>query len=198
MNDEDLNKFAYQWVDSALDRYTDAEPRPGYETRLLATIRAAERPGRRAWWIWAPVAAAAAVIIATIVLSTTHRDRSRVPDIANVTPTRTQSPSVPQQQPSTVPPTGEKTVTVARKRPTTPHASVNEVQVVAVATNTTAPPKQPQFPTPAPLSEQERLLLAYVRNTPAQEIQTVIAQKEAFQRHVDSLGIPEEQEKDER
>jgi hypothetical protein len=59
-------------------------------------------------------------------------------------------------------------------------------------------PKQSQFPTPEPLSEQERLLLAYMRATPREEIDNVIAEKRAFQKHVDSLGVPEEQEKSDR
>ena len=62
----------------------------------------------------------------------------------------------------------------------------------------TAQPRQPKFPTPAPLTEQERLLLAYVRATPKAEIENVIAEKQAFQKHVDSLGVPEEQEKSNR
>jgi hypothetical protein len=73
--------------------------------------------------------------------------------------------------------------------------------VLAVAPKSPRPdaaPKLAQFPSPAPLNEQERLMLAYVRNTPQREIENVIAEKQAFQKLVDSLGVPEEQEKSDR
>jgi len=148
--------------------------------------------------VWGALGAAAAVIIVVIALNVVPSDKSRVPEMANVTPAKTQSPSATQQPPSIPAPRVGNSVTVAHRRPTVRHESPNSAHVVAAAVTPAATPKQPQFPTPAPLSEQERLLLAYVRNTPAQEIQTVIAQREAFQRHVNSLGVPEEQEKDER
>jgi hypothetical protein len=211
MNDEQKKKdeFAERWIDSALDRYTDAEPRLGFETRLLASI-AVERERRPRWhamWMWAASGAAVAVLTALIVLSVSHRQntvsrqntaKSDPPSGASGQPTtgeRGGATVLPKSQaPQTSDDAGAQQVATYRppRRPTV--RPTNQPSLTVASTQ----PRQAQFPTPAPLSEQERLLLAYVRATPKEEIENVIAEKQAFQKHVDSLGVPEEQEKSDR
>ena len=213
MNDEERNKLTERWIDSALDHYTDAEPRPGYETRMLAAITAKrdERPRWRTLWMWAAMAAAVAVIVAVMALSVGRK--SETPQVANSqgTGNREQGiekvkPGTGNREPGTAEGTGNreqgtgKSVTLAGTRPhrSIPHTAIAPTGGSSTSVALASTPKQPQFPTPAPLNEQERLLLAYVRNTPQQEMETVIAQKRAFEKHVESLGTPEEQEKDDR
>jgi negative regulator of sigma E activity len=210
MNDDQKKKdeFAERWIDSALDRYSDAEPRPGFETRLLASIAAEreKRPRWRAMWMWAALGAAAAVLIAVIALNVSHRQntgnaqniaKANRPAGASAQSTTGSSvaPTVPpkRQRPQMAENSGARQM-ASHRRGITPQRKSGPRLALA----STAPPKQPQFPTPAPLSEQERLLLAYVRATPKAEIENVIAEKQAFQKHVDSLGVPEEQEKSDR
>jgi type VI protein secretion system component VasF len=198
MNDEQRDKSAERWLDSALDRYSDAEPRPGFETRLLATITCErERRTRKArLWTWAAVTvAAAAVVVIVVGLSMGRHTDERPAMVANT------SPAAANEVPPQPTPNAGTTLThaagpdhsIARK----PVPRIARPPAVVAAANRSVP-KQPQFPTPAPLSEQERLLLAYVRYTPKQEIEAVLEQKQAFEKHVDELGVPQEQEKNER
>src|ERR1700761_8576215 len=88
--------LAERWLDSALDRYTDAEPRPGFETRLLASV-AAERSKRPRWnlrWHWIAIAATAAVAIAVLALSIVHRHEHATPRVAQVSPAHVQGNGV--------------------------------------------------------------------------------------------------------
>jgi hypothetical protein len=211
MNDEQKKKdeFAERWIDSALDRYTDAEPRLGFETRLLASIEAEreKRPRWHAMWMWAASGAAVAVLIAVIALNVSHRQNpANTPNVAkanrsagasgqSTTAERGEATVLPKgQSPHTSNHSGAQQVATYRpaRRPTV--RPTNQPNLAVASTQ----PRQAQFPTPAPLSEQERLLLAYVRATPKEEIENVIAEKQAFQKHVDSLGVPEEQEKSDR
>jgi hypothetical protein len=172
---------------------------------MLARVAEARerRPRWRTMWIWAAVAAAAVVVL-VVSLSVGRKSEVNAPPIARSNAPRnentTSATAVPPTtaRPATTPnaSAGER---VASKRKM-PAITKSETLMVASATGarSTAEPKQPQFPTPAPLNEQERLLLAYVQSTPKQEIETVIAQKQAFQEEFDKLGVPEEQEKRDR
>jgi hypothetical protein len=198
MNKDEQEKRAEQLLEAALKRYADAEPRPGLETRLLATI-AAERPEReqnrgwRAWWTWAAVAAVALIAIAITVAVTRESKQPLTRVIAQRAPV--------QQRPApSVTPSDQQQV-AAVKVPTkgTPRAPriTTAPVLVAHSSGRSAPaPKRPQFPTPEPLTEQERLLLAYARATPKLEIETVIAQREQFEKN--GFGVSEEQEKSDR
>ena len=72
--DPKLDQRLDQWLDDALAGYTAADPRPGLEQRITATLRSEDRaPARRRWWIiFAPAVAALAVLAVTISL---HQDR---------------------------------------------------------------------------------------------------------------------------
>jgi hypothetical protein len=212
MNDDQKKKdeFAERWIDSALDRYSDAEPRPGFETRLLASI-AAERersPRWRGMWMWAALGAAAAVLIAVIALNVSHRQNTgNAQNIAkanrpagvsdqSTTASSVTPPTRPEgERPQMAENSGARQL--ASHRPAR-RGTARNTSEARLALASTAQPRKPQFPTPAPLSEQERLLLAYVRATSKQEIETVIAQKQAFEQEFNKLGVPEEQEKSDR
>jgi hypothetical protein len=193
MKNEDQEKRAEHLAEAALKRYADCEMRPGFETRLLATI-AAERERRRSrklMWIWLPVGALAVIAIAITLLTTRSTRQPNAPLIANHH--RSANPPVTTQPPPDRATAPQAIVTSRANRPRATRNSTEQVIVAHAIQRDTAAPKRPQFPTPAPLSEQERLLLAYVRRTPQQEVQTVIAQREQFEKI--GFGLSEEQEK---
>ena len=72
MADQDNEKRLDQLLDSLLTTYSDVQPRPGLETRILATVRAQVPQSSRQWgiaWIWAGAVittlALAAVLLVT-------------------------------------------------------------------------------------------------------------------------------------
>jgi hypothetical protein len=141
-------------LDSLLANYSSAEPRPGLETRILANLR--EATGREApagWWtfrwLWAGAVAAAAIIVAALLLGG-HR---RVTQPNNIV-VHTQQP-LPQQL--SLPRTADRPAPPRLKR----FVPLRPLDAGL------APSQRPQmFPTPTPLSEQERLMFTYLANTP--------------------------------
>ena len=68
MNDENVQLDTL--IDRALASYTPAEPRPGLEQRILASVAAASRPRTWGWRpAWALAAAVALVAVAAIPLA---------------------------------------------------------------------------------------------------------------------------------
>jgi len=148
-------------LDSLLANYSSAEPRPGLETRILANLREAEeKKASQGWWdfkwIWAGTVAAA-IIVVVVLISGRHRVE---PPTHVMVKTR---PAVPQPeiQPQ-APGARNETVRIRPRKalaPTRPHNA-------ALALNE----RPAVFPTPTPLSEQEKLLLSYLAGTPREEI----------------------------
>ena len=178
MAEQDNEKQLDQLLDSLLSRYSDAQPRPGLETRILATVRAQageqKRSGWRQIWIWA--GAAAAIAIVTAIMMMNHSAR-RIPD----TPTIANTPQ-PTVMPPKNPPAEHQRVAERPLQPRRPQrAPQQQVRPVMVAQSHEAV-RQEVFPTPAPLSDQERMLLGYLAGTPRQEI---IAQSKPDQPSLD-------------
>jgi hypothetical protein len=168
-------------LDAALAKYAAVEPRAGLEGRVLANLRAGGgRAAQRWWWRWS-VASAAVAITAVLIVATTLAWRSGKP-----------SPPALANHSSTMP--------HAAKHPTTPVvANGRENQVRGnrarpqqrVATRRTtahrpqsivasAPPKLDRFPSPQPLSEQEKILASYVEKYPEEAVLLARARTEAL------------------
>jgi hypothetical protein len=148
-------------LDSLLANYSSAEPRPGLETRILANLREAEeRKASQGWWnfkwLWAGVVAAI-IIVAALLIGGRHRVAPPTHVIVKT------SPAIPQPeiQPH-APAVRNETV---RIRPRKSLASTRP-QSAALALNE----RPAVFPTPTPLSEQEKLLLSYLAGTPREEV----------------------------
>jgi hypothetical protein len=155
MEDNSIDRL----LERALDTYSSAGPRPGLEQRVAA--RALGEPARRPfrWLGWAAIPALAAAVWTVIAIA-----------IPRVPP----PPAAPATR-----------VFMAASVPPLPPPAVAAVRRAAHPRRQEALPKRPVFPTPAPLSGEERILLAFAthspeeaaeafRETPPQKIQPIV------------------------
>lgn len=138
-------------LNTALARYASVEPRAGLEERILANLRSEPtRVSHRAWWRWSVAAALMAVVLVVVALVW----RSGKPTIAAKHPSTLQGAIQP-----------EIMAAAARSNEghggrTSPHRkTVHRANAPAFAE---VHPKLDQFPSPQPLSEQEKILANYV------------------------------------
>jgi len=142
-------------LDAVLAKYASVEPREGLEERILASLRAAEtRPAHRSWWNWGFATALAAVLIVAAAVVSRWNKQPHQP-IAVHPPTLKQAPVAPYEahrDENTTPP--QKSL----RHHTLQHWQAREIVAPG--------PKLDVFPTPLPLSEQEKILAAYVARYP--------------------------------
>jgi hypothetical protein len=176
-----------QWLDSALREYGRVESRPGLEGRILANLEletTVSTVRMRRWWVWASTAA---VLVAGIVLwlnRSAHRQNADVAVALSAHPVG-QRAAPPVTAPAEVVEVGQASVQK--------HLSSRRVQISAAARG----PRQEQFPSFRPLSEQEELLVRYAREFPKEAFET--AQSQAFaeaQRQREELAAQEKFETD--
>lgn len=141
-------------LDAALAEYSATEPRAGLEERVLANLRA-ERAGipDRAWWRWGLAGALTAVVLVVALALALRSGKPSPPQIVQHPSTIEQSPNVPQM--SIVAKDGHPAVQPMIR----PTRTEGGHRAAAVAE---ANPKLDVFPSPRPLSEQERILESYV------------------------------------
>ncbi len=196
MNAEDRerqpDKKMDEWLDDALARYSDVEPRAGLEQRILANLQA--QPQRRPWWQWAWIPAAAAVLIAAGVLWMTRQRTSPV-----TPPVQVKHEALPPPRPAPQP----ATQVVHAVQPPVRSRPVKLRPAVQMANTNDDLPRQevfpsrdgvgPMFPSPAPLNTQEVALIRLVKRDP-EEVRT-IAQEQEFERQrlakmFEESGVP--------
>jgi len=162
-------------LDAALTHYAAVEPRAGLEERILAHLHASDAmPSHfRAWWKWGVTLAAVAIIVAALAL---RWERTSKPVIAN-------DPQIAPEAPAEtkLPPLHATVASISHKR--SPVRRNNLTPVV----ETEAVPKLNVFPSPAPLTEQEKMALNYVREFPEEaglvaRAQTNLARREEMER----------------
>ena len=142
-----------RWFDSALQQYGRAEPRTGLEARILANLESSEQAGagRRSRWALVPVAATASIAVALWVgIGTQHSTKQ--PIAASSSTGNPKSTAARENHPAAAVPR-----TVAH------HA---DKHVLKRTTKVAKEPKLEQFPSPRPLTEQERFLKQYVEKFP--------------------------------
>lgn len=144
-------------LDAALAKYASAEPREGLEERVLANLRAADRQSARSvWWNWRFAAITAFLLIAAALIWRWNQ------------PMQTPATNHPSVLPSTVKQGPVEPDLAHRDRDNAPPRSLprrtarRQPQRETVATN----PKLDVFPSPLPLSEQEKILASYVSQYP--------------------------------
>ncbi len=192
MQDE-RDRFTDDLLDAALARHLSADPPAGMENRIVARLRAEPvRSSRFSLGAWArrsyPVAVAAAVIVAMLVVYQTRSGRHgdaghstnpfgkanvKAGNIKPVLPDAGSSGAI-SSTPAAIARVSRPSRQVKRRR----------ADVQSVAESWARPP---QFPTPAPLSEEERLLLRYVRETPREVLRASIEREKSL---ANDLEIP--------
>ena len=157
-------------LDGALAQYAAVEPRPGMEDRVLATLRAeAARPARRAWWRWSVAAAVAATLVIAISLAF-HKDQPSGPTMVK------QVPENALPQPRHNDETFKKSSrSVHDQRPARPHSR-------PVTAEAAVNPVLDLFPSPRPLSEQEKALETFIHQYPRDAALIAEARMESLRR----------------
>jgi len=145
-----------RWLDEELARYSNVEPRPGLEHRVLAhvrdSVRAEAAPRRKFWLRWAIVAPALAVLLFIVDSNLPRRSR---PEHLLGGPRKPPSLAWEQQHQPLSPAPQRKSAAMPRKLP------------LLTRENTRRPlPRLAVFPSPEPLTPQEKLLLAALHDAP--------------------------------
>ncbi len=180
-----------RWLDEVLERYSAVSPRAGLENRILANLEAhaTQQRGRR--WIFGLAAASAAVLLFAILIANTRNVKQDGP--VDITARKAPpSEGVPRN-------TDKRVISESQ---TAGLRIVHQHRVNGQQNRTTsgsvlrvAEAKQEHFPADRPLSEQERLLQLYLKQTSQQELEHVVAQQQelaaARQRLEEELSSPE-------
>ena len=157
-------------VNATLATYAAVEPRVGLEERVLANLRA-ERERARAWWRWPALGALAAVAVFTLAVSLLWRSQ---------TPSVTAHPPAPTGRSDR----GTGTRIAAKNGDGVNHPMVRSAMKRPARHGAPQPavvaqgPKLDRFPSPQPLSEQEQLLVRYVKEFPQDAVMIAKAQAE--------------------
>jgi hypothetical protein len=152
MEPHDRDQFD-ELLDGALRHYGEVAPRAGLEGRVLARLKAADRQSHSPMrWVWG-LAAAATAIVALVLLPRTFWSHQHLlavhPPSAVVRPEPKNGP-----EPTNV----RKAAHSSRRSVGQRHKISPELASIV---------RRPsEFPSPHPLTEQERLLKAYVNNFP--------------------------------
>lgn len=154
-------------LDALLAKFADAEPRRGLEDRILANLRAEQANAhRRPRWRW--VVAAVAAVVLVIAGESWRTAASHAPVITQRAPAIAPGVELPAQQ-------------VASSRRTHSYSTPKSVRLQS-RSSTPVNPKLDQFPSPQPLSEQEKILASYVEANPQHAVLLARARAEEFHR----------------
>lgn len=173
MNQHDREQFAERWLDEALARYSVAEPRTGLEGRILANLAAeGERRRARYRWRWIPAACAAVIALAVGLAALRHAKPASAP-----APIVAHALDAPVRTQATV-------ATATQAQPVARPVRLVRVRRSRAAVAKAVEPRKPQFPTPMPPTEQERLLVAYLSATPTRELLAVATDQQKWRERV--------------
>lgn len=166
MEDKEHFDFVDELLAASLAHYGSEEPRPGLEARILANVRARERASRGRAWAWG-LAASATLLILVLVLHI----REHLPRPALIPPPA--AANHPQPSP-----------TAAGTKPPELRASPRKTRIARVAQ-----PWPDQFPSPTPITEEEKLLVAYVRETPKSALSSAAKEQTAEEVEIPDLTV---------
>jgi hypothetical protein len=164
-------------LDAALGKYAAVEPRAGLEERVLASLRDERtRVADRGWWRWRWAGALATVVAVAVALAWKSGKQSP-PIVAKSTSVTMQSP------------VGLGTH-VASGDGDAPRLQGHSVRYAArhplrAQSAAAAIPKLDVFPSPQPLSEQEKIMASYVAEYPEHAALIARARMDAIRRDVE-------------
>ncbi|HMF91366.1 MAG TPA: hypothetical protein VKL40_12040 [Candidatus Angelobacter sp.] len=173
LQEQERGRAAEEWLDQAIGHLRSAGPRAGLEKRILAGLQAhAEQRRRR--WTFAVAASAAAVLVSAVVASWPRSRPEATPSLVQKT-----TPVTPISSAPGLPAMNE--VKRALKPSDSQVRKLREVETASVERRPILKPtieaREATFPSPAPLNEQGRLLQAYLRQTPPQQLALVAARQ---------------------
>jgi hypothetical protein len=170
-------------LDAALTKYAAVEPRAGLEERIRAHLRAeGTSSAAHAWWNWRVAAVLAAVLVIAASLAWRWNKASHRPVVLH-RPEVKQAPIAPYRS------SGE-TAFASQRKPSR-HKTIGsrpQPQVAAVE------PKLDVFPSPLPLSEQEKILSLYVEKYPQDAALVAEARMEALRQQAEERRLSSEQD----
>jgi hypothetical protein len=180
MTEHEQSRHLDELLDSALSAYSAVEPGPGLETRILANLREAEsREVSRPWrfkWMWAGAAVAAVAAILMFVLPRMGHRPYTAPrnNVAHTQPPAPQPVASPDNTLAHTHSSAPPSITVQQRPPVNGSSLRHGRQMRAVipVENAALPVNQRPavFPSPSPLTEQEKFLLSYYARTPWEEL----------------------------
>ena len=165
-------------LDRGLREYSRVNPRDGLEQRVLANLRAQPEP--RPWWrMWVPALAAAAVIVVVVALAI--RTPKPQPTIAHTeSPAASQptvhAPAPPAVQASQAPSMAHRQRVAAVQAPGVRQKAPQRVETAQ------ALPRLDTFPSSAPITEEEKLLMSFYRSARGEAIEVAQSQSSERQR----------------
>jgi hypothetical protein len=160
-------------LDAALAKYAAVEPRAGLEDRVLANLRSERgHAAARDWWRWPALGVAAAVLVVAAVFLM-RKAGTPTPEIAVHQPAAAGQGA---KQPGTRIASNDVGIPVRPTLPAVPKRSARHGARPPQAVLAKGP-RLDRFPSPRPLSDEEKLLVRYVRDFPQDAI--MIAQAQA-------------------
>jgi hypothetical protein len=154
-------------LDAALAQYGAVEPRAGLEQRVLAQLRTEGGTVAHTWWRWPAMVELAVAVAIVLGVSPVWRSPKTATEIAV-----DRLPSIVQS--------GLQSAKDIPNRPT--HMKKTATRHSRRQSLAPVGPKLEQFPSPRPVSEQERILESYVKNELQQAALIAEARTEALGR----------------
>jgi hypothetical protein len=186
-----------QLLDKTLAEYGNAEPRFGLENRVVASLEAegARIAGQRRWWWILGTVSATAAVAAVVWMGDGPADSHAKFQPAGAA-VRSQSAATAIATEGD--PSGPGTGVSSANRPTRIKASLRAIRPHPGEQLAKATPKLEQFPSPVPLSEQEKILARYITQYPEHALliaraQTALEQqdqREKSQGTLEGSGAP--------
>jgi len=182
----DMHDEVDRRLDTALAKYAAAAPREGLEERILANLHAERvKAPQGTWWRWSIAGALGVALVVALALAWTSGSPSP-PVITNHLIANHPSASVgrvEQARSHDRPEPGEDSGHPPAVHPAIRHG-MHHVSATAIAA---ANPKLDQFPSPQPLSEQEKLLQSYVAENPERAVLVARARMEVLARDLEEM-----------
>jgi len=162
-----------QFLDQMLAEYGKAEPRVGLENRVLAKLEREGIAGRRRWWWLLGTVSATALVAAVVWMGSRPRDHQANFQAGGNSVRITPAPATSAREGLASGISVAQAIPSAKSR-----QAMRAIRPHAGEQGARATPKLDQFPTPAPLSEQERILARYVSEYREQAVLVARAQTE--------------------
>ena len=193
MHDDKRDQFVDELLEASLKQYRGEEPRSGLEMRILAGIRTRERAAPWRGLAWAVAVCAGVLVAVVLTLRFMHTPlRQPAPPASLLQPAITPPAMASRQQPrgsGGAEPgfSSPRLVQGPKEKPRTPKPPYGPKRSGG-GPGVRATKRPEQFPTPFPLTEQEKLLLALLNKATKPDL--VAKRDETDEATVSGLEIP--------